>query len=467
MTSQPEVRINYIVKKGVKQYHVCARASVCTIRSLFCLGFSARNHSMKRFLIPLLFILSFSSPGVAAEFDIYQSDYRPLQVALAFDLAESGATSSNSLYQVVANDLVSSQSFKTIDPMAFIASAGDSLKKMEYGDWRIIGADIVALCRVHSSGSGLQAELFVHDPFRNRQLLAVSLEGSQKNMRLFAHRIADQIYQAALGVPGYFTSHLLYVTKHGDLSDLIYMDQDGYNRQPVGKNFTLLLSPDWSPSGNLVALNTYVGNHPRLEFFDLGSGERTAFGDFKGLNSTPEFSPDGRFVAATLSFTGNSEIHIYDVKKRSWRQFTHHRGIDTTPTWSPDGKWIAFVSNRSGKPQIYRKAVSGGKAQLVSTEGSYNTSPSWSPSGDRIAMISLKNWMFAVATVRPDGSDIRYLAAGKRIESPSWSPNGQMLIYSAEERHIRRIYRVPAWGGRPEAITSAAIDASDPVWSRH
>jgi len=420
------------------------------------------------FLLPFLFI---SFQAFAAEFDIYQSDYRPLKIAIAIDATDVADAELRRLYQVVENDLNSSQSFKSIDPMAFISSPGESLKKIDYGDWRIIGADILALCHLYRAKSGLKVDIQVHDPFRNKQLVSLTVEGSQANLRTLAHRVADQIYSAALGIPGYFTSHLLYVRKRGDLSDLVYMDQDSANRQTVGKNFTLLLSPDWSPDGHMVALNTYVGNHPRLEFFDLSSGKRTAFGNFKGLNSTPEFSPDGNYVAATLSYTGNSEIHIYDIKKNKWRQFTHHKGIDTTPTWSPDGKWIAFVSNRSGQPQVYRQAVSGGKAtsgkaQLVSTQGTYNTSPSWSPSGDRIAMISLKNWSFAVATVRPDGSDIRYLAKGKRTESPTWSPNGQMLLYSADEHHIRRIYRVPSWGGRPEPITSAAIDASDPAWSR-
>ena len=419
----------------------------------------------------LLFFLTITIQASAAEFDIYQSDFRPLKVAIALDATDVSNADQRRLYQVVENDLNSSQSFKTIDPMAFIATPGEALKKVDYGDWRIIGADILALCRIYRSKTGLKVDIQVHDPFRNKQLAIMTVANTPSKLRTLAHRVADQIYSAALGIPGYFTSHLLFVSKHGDFSDLIYMDQDGFNRQTVGKNFTLLLSPDWSPDGHQVALNTYVGNHPRLEFFDLTSGKRTAFGNFKGLNSTPEFSPDGRYIAATLSYTGNSDIHIFDIKKKKWHQFTHHKGIDTTPTWSPDGKWLAFVSNRSGKPQIYRKAISegiasGSKAQLVSTQGTYNTSPSWSPSGDRIAMISLKNWSFAVATVRPDGSDIRYLASGKRIESPSWSPNGQMLLYSAEEHHIRRIYRVPSWGGKPEPITSPSIDASDPAWSR-
>jgi len=414
-----------------------------------------------------LFLILIPTQLFAAEFDIYQSDYRPLQLALVVDTEDAADADQRMLYQVIANDLSSSQSFKTIDPMAFIASAEESRQQIDYGDWRIIGADILALCRLRKSDTRLLVDIQVHDPFRNKRLISLTVEGSKSGLRILAHRVANQIYRASLGIPGYFTSHVLYVKKQGDSSDLVYMDQDSANRQSIGKNFTLLLSPDWSPDGRLVALNTYVGNHPRLEFFDLTSGKRTAFGDFKGLNSTPEFSPDGHYVAATLSHTGNSEIHIYDIKNNTWRQFTHHKGIDTTPTWSPDGKWLAFVSNRSGKPQVYRKALSGGKVELVSTTGSYNTSPSWSPTGDRIAMISLKNWSFAVATVHPDGSDIRYLATGKRIESPSWAPNGQMLLYSAEEHHIRRIYRVPGWGGRSEAITSPAIDASDPAWSRH
>lgn len=421
---------------------------------------------MRKLLGILLFITSIS-PLTAAEFDIYQSGYRPLQLGLM--IAGDGEERERLLINgVIAGDLESSQSFKVIDPLAYLATFEDSWKQVEYGDWRILGADILALCKLQKGEQGWRAEIRVYDLFRTKQLASVTVEGGVSQLRRFAHRIADQVYSAALGIPGYFTSHILYVQKRGEYSDLIYMDQDAANRQVVGKNFTLLLSPDWAPDGQRVALNTYVGNRPRLEFFDLKSGSRTAFGEFKGLNSTPEFSPDGRYVAATLSHaTGNTDVHIYDIKTGNWRQFTKHEGIDTTPTWSPDGKWIAFVSNRSGHPQVYRKPVAGGATQLVSTQGIYNTSPAWSPTGDRIAMISLKNWSYAVATVRPDGSDIRYLVAGQRVESPSWSPNGQMILYSAEERKARRVYRVPSWGGRPEPITSPAIDASDPAWSRH
>ncbi|RMG90699.1 MAG: Tol-Pal system beta propeller repeat protein TolB [Zetaproteobacteria bacterium] len=410
-------------------------------------------------LVPLL--------GSAAEFEIYQSDYKPLKLAVLTDASADIKAQQASFDNIVRNDLASSQSFVAMNPLSFLAEAKETWQSIDYGDWRVIGTDTLALCTLKRNNEGWTSRVRVYSPFQEKLLAETEVTSPNPSLRRHAHAVADFIYKAVLNLPGYFNSHLLFVQKHGNYADLVYMDQDTANRQTVGRRFTLLLSPDWSPDGHQVALNTYVGNHPRLEFFDLRTGHRTTFGDFPGLNSTPEFSPDGRFVAATLSHTGNSEIHIYDLKTRTWRQFTFHPGIDTTPTWSPDGTKIAFVSNRSGHPQIYIKPVAGGKATLVTHTGNYNTSPAWSPQGDRIALVTLKNWSYAIATVRTDGSDIRYLATGDRVESPAWSPNGQMIIYSAEEHHIRRLYRIPSWGGKPEAITPPNIDASDPAWSRN
>ena len=412
------------------------------------------------------FLLLYTPISYAVEFDIYQSDYKPLNLALLVDAEPEAEQTQRLLNDVIRHDLVSSQSFAALNNLGFLVSAEEAISRVEYDDWRIVGADVLVLCKLVDMGDRWHVDVQVYQPFLAKRILQRSFEVEKNATRRLAHEISDQVYQAVLQVPGHFSTHLLYVTQHGDTSDMMYMDQDGYNLQAVGRDFTLLLSPDWAPDGRFVALNTYVGNRPKLEIFDLATGKREIFGKFKGLNSTPEYSPDGRFIAATLSWTGNSEIHIYDIKKRTWRQLTHHQGIDTTPTWSADGKWIAFASSRSGSPQIYRIPVAGGKAQRISLQAAYNTSPAWSPKGDRIAFITKKKWEYAIATMRVDGSDLRYLATGQAIESPSWSANGQMLLYSAEDRGVRRIYRVPSWGGHAEAITAANKDASDPAWSR-
>ncbi len=415
----------------------------------------------------LLVCLALLLPSVAqtAEFEIFQSKYQPLKLAWLVDAPSENAKTANLIRKIVRHDLESSQSFVTLNPLSFLATAKQVEKHIDYSDWRIIGAGILATARIRRTGDSWQAYVEVFDPFRGKVLLQTTLTYSGNKLRPLAHQISNNIYHAATGIAGYFDSHILYVRKHGDKEDLIYMDQDGANKQVIGRNFTLLLSPDWSPNNRLVALNTYVGNRSRLEIFNLSNGKRGVFGAFPGLNSTPAWSPDGHFIAATLSRTGNAEINIFNTRTRTWRQLTHNPAIDTTPTWSPDGKWIAFTSDRSGSPQIYRIRVSGGKAQRISRNGSYNTSPAWSPAGNRIALITRKGWEYALATVRLDGSGIRYLTTGGRIESPAWAPNAQMLLFSKEMKGMHRVYRVPGWGGKAKAITAPVEDASDPAWS--
>jgi len=403
----------------------------------------------------------------AVEFEVYQSSYKPLNLALLVDASDNHLSQQKLLTQVVQHDLNTSQSFKSLDSLSFMSDATQALKHVDYADWRIIGANVLVLAKLEQTETGWVVDVQIHDPLHNklvdRQKIKQSDAGGIPHL---AHRVADYIYHQQTGLPGYFTSYILFVKKHDNQSDLMLMNHHGENLQTVGKNFTLLLSPDLSPDRTTVALNTYIGNKPRLEFFNLVNGKRSTFGQFNGLNSTPEFSPDGRFVAATLSYTGNSEIHIYDIKRKKWRQFTKNAAIDTTPTWSPDGKWLAFTSNRNGTPQIYRQALSSGKAMRISLTANYNTSPVWAPIGDRIAFVTKKAWEYAIATVHIDGTGLRYLATGQRIESPAWSPNGQMVLYSAEVHNQKHIYSVPIWGGESKRITPKGMNASDPTWSR-
>ena len=425
---------------------------------------------MKMLVLGLLLGFYMSSAS-AVEFEVYQSSYKPLNLALLLDAKSDNREQQQFLSRVISQDLSSSRSFKVMDPLSFLSDAQQVQTHIDYADWRIIGTDTLVVAKLQSTDDAWSVAVNIHDPFRQSDTKPldsqVITQAKSKPLRMLAHRVADYIYHQQTGLPGYFTSYILFVKKEHGQSDLMLMEHDGEALQRVGKNFTLLLSPDISPDRKTVALNTYVGNKPRLEFFHLDTGKRTTFASFKGLNSTPAFSPNGRLVAAALSYTGNSEIHIYNTQTKKWRQFTKNPAIDTTPTWSPDGKWIAFTSNRSGSPQIYIKPVNGGgKAKRISLSGNYNTSPVWAPIGDRIAFVTKKNWEYAIATVHIDGTGLRYLATGNRIESPAWSPNGQMILYSADEGGRKHIYNVPIWGGEARRITPQNMDASDPAWSK-
>jgi len=419
-------------------------------------------------MLRLLLALVLAVPNLvfAVEFDIYQSDYRPLKLAWVTLADEQHSEQQALLRHVVRDDLESSRSFSALNPLGFLADAESTVQQVEYSDWRIIGADFLATCALSQEAGQWYADVQIHDVFQSKLLSSQRLSQPASSLRLLAHEVANHIYQAATGIVGHFTTSVLYVRKRGDFADLVYMDQDGAGKQDVARNFTLLLSPDWDASKRFVALNTYVGNRPRLETLELATGERRTFGAFSGLNSTPAWSPDGHYIAATLSYKGNADIHLYDTRTASWRQLTTNSTIDTTPSWSPDGQQLAFTSNRNGRPHIYRLRLADLQVQRVSSVGDYNTSAAWSPRGDRIAFITRKNGEFALATMNIDGSDIRYLLTGGRIESPVWSPNAQMILFAREVRGLRRVFRIPSWGGEAEAITPINEDASDPAWSR-
>jgi Tol biopolymer transport system component len=61
--------------------------------------------------------------------------------------------------------------------------------------------------------------------------------------------------------------------------------------------------------------------------------------------------------------------------------------------------------------------------------------PQWSPDGSRLAFtIGLDDGSWQVATIAPDGSDLRLLTSGPGIhEVPSWSPDGTWLAYDSAD----------------------------------
>jgi Tol biopolymer transport system component len=61
--------------------------------------------------------------------------------------------------------------------------------------------------------------------------------------------------------------------------------------------------------------------------------------------------------------------------------------------------------------------------------------PQWSPDASRLAFtIGLDDGSWQVATIAPDGSDLRLLTSGPGIhEVPSWTPDGDLLAYDSSD----------------------------------
>ena len=84
------------------------------------------------------------------------------------------------------------------------------------------------------------------------------------------------------------------------------------------------------------------------------------------------------------------------------------------------------------------------EVQLTEGESAY---PEWSPKGDRIAYtVGLADGSWQVATMAPDGSDVRVLTSGPGEHgSPAWTPDGSALVYVHSPIVTGSGYRTTLW----------------------
>lgn len=130
----------------------------------------------------------------------------------------------------------------------------------------------------------------------------------------------------------------------------------------------------------------------------------------------------------------------------------------------PDGRIVFGRLTRMD--DVYGQVVSlwavdpdgSDEVQLTQGESAY---PDWSPRGDRIAYtVGLGDGSWQVATMAPDGSDVRMLTSGPGVhDAPSWTPDGSALVYSYNPSgdptptHVT-LWRMNADGSGPVRIGS-------------
>jgi Tol biopolymer transport system component len=207
----------------------------------------------------------------------------------------------------------------------------------------------------------------------------------------------------------------------------------------------------WSPDGSQLlysedrglALAALDGSEPRV--LRSGSGDYFAF------------SPDGTRLAGVSGDQDTSVVAIYDL---TTNQVTLVESTRTTPTtnacgtttegtnqvggWSPDGTRLVVVHddfgpldpNHACRSLIFTMNADGTDITVIvpSEDGHQPLNARWSPDGSRIVF---HRGNFAnggagdtcdVATVRPDGSDLRQLTSDGVSCGGGWTRDGRILF---------------------------------------
>jgi len=246
---------------------------------------------------------------------------------------------------------------------------------------------------------------------------------------------------------------------------------------------------------------------------DPGSWPAHPLSLLPGNEDSPNLSPDGNFVAFSWSGSekeGPGDIYIKAVGSEGLRQLTNTAFHENFPAWSPDGVQIAFVRAGQG---VFVISQLGSAERKVSDSGSYVR---WTPDNKsvvirdsigggrfgvfQISLATLERRPIPLGTsvsvtrfdVSPDGKTLAFLGAprpgvndayvvsmaGGEAErrtnqnAPAggliWTPDGRELILNSGYGYPLFLWRVPAFGSRPERGVPIAVSspANSPTISR-
>ncbi len=374
--------------------------------------------------------------------------------------------------QIIADDLERSGKFEVLERDNLISSP-DSAADVKFQNWKVLGQDYLIVGNVEqTSVLDYRVTFELLDVIKQKSMAAFQYQPRENQLRRAGHKIADAVLEAITGSQGAFDTHLVYVsvTERDSLDNrrfhLQVSDSDGGSSETIVSQRQPMMSPAWSPDGNMIAYVSF--ENPRrsaIYIQDRFTGRRRILASFEGVNGAPAWSPDGSQVAVTLSREGSPDLHIIDVETGRSFQLTRNPAIETEPVWAPDGETIYFTSDRAGGPQIYKIPAEGGKVERVTYEGSYNASADISPDGRLLAMVHRVGKDFRIAVMDLKNNLLDVLTSGRLDESPSFSPNGEMIIYATEQGGRGVLGAVSADGAIKLHMPLSEGEVREPAWS--
>jgi len=388
--------------------------------------------------------------------------------------ASPGAGRIGAFREQIARGLEFSSVFRVIDPKAYLGP--ETTISLDGGppvictDWSSIGGDALVEGTLKVDATQFDVEFRVWDTTRCTRLLRKNYhQSAQADVSTLAHRIADDIVAAFVGVRGVSATEIAFVSNRSGSSEIYVANADGSNQRAATANRSINTFPGWSPSGESILYTSYrYANRPLLFVSTRGRGKPgrvlSRLGDrmpqYRGV-----FAPLGPRLAVVMSEGDASEIYTVDSDGRDLRRLTNNRVIDVSPSWSPDASRIAFVSDRSGSPQIYLMNANGSDQRRLTFQGSYNTNPAWSPDGRWIAYETRLEGQFDIWLIDPTGgANVPLISNPRNDESPSWAPNGRKLAFSSTRRGRADIYVTDLTGDNLLRLTENAGNNTNPSW---
>lgn len=422
-----------------------------------------------------LILFSYNQTSLAKPLLIQITGGKNLGVPIAIaDFAgnKQGWQDIEDIAQVIRNDLHNSGQFRVLQAEQMPGHPTE-VGNVDAQVWRNADVENLVLGTIEKSGSDNYTVTFhILDLYSSNQLPALSLRFSHKSkreLRALAHQISDRIFEKIIGVKGFFSTRIAYITVDYKSKETVHTltvaDADGFNDKPLVNTNYPLMSPAWSPDGKEIAYVSFAGNRSAVNVVNVTTGKVRNITSYAGINSAPAWSPDGKTLAVVLSKGGSPNIYLVDLETKQMRQLTKGNFIDTEPFWDKGGESIVFTSNRGGKPQIYRVTLTTGKVERLTFKGDYNATPSLTPDGKMLVMLHRDETGFHIAVQSLATGNVKTLTRAKLDESPTIAPNGMMILYGTIEGKNSVLGAVSLDGRFRMRLPVQDSNVKEPVWS--
>ena len=374
---------------------------------------------------------------------ITQGVDNPIPIAVVPFSNESGGFFSEDVSQIVINDLEQVGEFRALS-RANMLSMPSGEQAVFYRDWRILAQDYLLIGKINQqAGSQLvQVQYEFFDINREMKLAGEVLTGSVTQLRDIGHTISNVVFEQVTGIPGAFTSEILYIVSESagpetSLFRLEKADYDGARPQTLLESGEPIMSPSWSPNGQDVAYVSFETDLPRIYIQNIATGQRRQITNYPNINSSPVWSPDGTMLAMVLSKDGSPDIYVQDLNNNQLIRITDHPAIDTEPSWTPDGRHIVFMSDRTGQPQIYQMELGANSynVERLTYDCFQCAKAKFLPDGLNLVHVrreTRQSPTYQIAILNIETLRVITLTDTSLDESPSVAPNGSMIMYATK-----------------------------------